>query len=105
MLIIGVLFVIKFTSKSDEIKFDTLIELVDEHQVSLDWKHFNKYIFTEKQEGLLYRTYDVEGNYILEISGKNLENKPFKFSLKNINTEESINILEDDIIMFLGDDY
>ena len=89
--------------KTNEIPFDTLIESVEEDD--LGWTTFKKYDYTEKDSGLLYRTYDVEGDYVLEISGRDKDSNPYSYKLTNTKTKESIDILEDDIIAFLGDDY
>ena len=66
---------------------------------------FKKYKFEETQDALIYRTYDVEGDYNLVVSGKTLEKTPWAFTLKNLKTNKTIDIVSEDIIGFLGNDY
>lgn len=110
VIIIGIMIFIsiictKFIRQSNEISFDDLIEIVEEEGTNLSWNSFKKYKSEQQQDGLVYVTYDVEGDYILTLSGKSLEKDPWAFTLKNTKTGKYIDIISEDIIVFLGDDY
>ena len=105
IFIIGTFFCLCFFKKSNEISFDSLISIVEENGANMNWKTFKKYKYTESQDGLIYRTYDVEGNYKLVISGKSLDKSPWSFTLENTKNGKYIDIISQDIVSFLGDDY
>lgn len=104
LILVGTIYS-KFFKKSNEIPFDDLIEIVEKEGESLTWDSFKKFKSEQTQDGLIYVTYDVEGDYTLTLSGKSLEKDPWAFTLKNTKTGRYIDIISEDIIVFLGDDY
>lgn len=105
VLVIAIIIGLKFFVFSNgEIPFDDLIDKVETAE-EITWTTFNRFDHIDREDGLVYRTYDVEGNYVLELSGKTFKKDPWAYTLRNTKTGQSIDIISEDIIEFLGDDY